>query len=224
MSDLNYRPGQQILVGGSLDWFGNPIPILDRNGQYKNAMRYQNGMYFPVWSGNDSGLDEEAEMEYWNSMYPERMKKIQRYVEEAVEAEDYSGSFIYDEYPDRNRIYRMEEAIYEAMKKDGRWEEEEREETGELYEMEAWRRPGRQPMPPGGPGPEVPPPPPRPPMPPRPHRPPAPPRPPVPPMPPGPSPRPPRPPKRNWLRDAISVLLYQELRRRRCRSRNCAAW
>ena len=35
----------------------------------------------------------------------------------------------------------------------------------------------------------------------------------------GPPPRPPR--RQSWLEDVVSVLLYQEIRRRRCRGRKC---
>lgn len=34
----------------------------------------------------------------------------------------------------------------------------------------------------------------------------------------------PRPPKRNWMRDMIDVLLYNEMYRRRCRRRDCRRW
>lgn len=132
------------------DWFGTPIPILDRDDNYynrgKNQMSYYNGLYYP--NSMDSSIEDNQEIEYWKSMYPEKMKKIQRYVEEALEEEDYKGSFIYDEHPDKSRVRQIEDKIYNRMMQDGEWSNQ-----SELYDVEMPQfeaeliRPPRPPMP-----------------------------------------------------------------------------
>lgn len=190
---------QNSMTDGPKDWFGTPIPILDRDDNHynngNNQMRYHNGLYYP--DSMDSSIEDNQEIEYWKSMYPEKMKKIQRYVEDALEEEDYSGSFIYDEHPDKNRVRQMEEKIYNTIMQKEEWSSQ-----SDLYDMEMpqfepeFVRPPRPPMPPG-------PQPPRPPMPPRPY------------PPSGPSQ------PNNWLRDVVSILLYQELYHRRCHRKGC---
>lgn len=44
------------------------------------------------------------EMEYFQSIYPQNLKILQRYVEEECDRLDYKGSPIYDEYPDMQVI------------------------------------------------------------------------------------------------------------------------
>ncbi|MGN0297906.1 MAG: hypothetical protein ACI4C1_01750 [Lachnospiraceae bacterium] len=196
------RSTQDVMPMEPTDWMGMPIPVLDRAGNVRSNYSYsrepyryyQNGMYCPDWMDRNlnrlnNDLDDNQEVEYWLSMYPERMKKIQAYVEEALEEEDYSGSFIYDEYPDKERVYRMAEGIYNKMMKEDEWQETS---TNSLFETGMTSQQGSGPM-----------------------------RPPRPPRPPRPNPQPPAPPQNNWLKDAISVLLFHELHRRRCRHRGC---
>ena len=42
-----------------------------------------------------------------NSYYPENASVIQAYVQDACDRLDYEGSFIYDEYPDKQEIERV---------------------------------------------------------------------------------------------------------------------
>ena len=43
---------------------------------------------------------DEIQTQYWKSLYPEKIKKIQQEIEHTCDELDYAGSFIYDEYPD----------------------------------------------------------------------------------------------------------------------------
>lgn len=49
----------------------------------------------------------ERDSAYLWEMYPKESKIIRRLVEEALDMEDYRGSFIYDEYPDKYLFFRM---------------------------------------------------------------------------------------------------------------------
>ena len=169
--------------------------------------------------------DRTADLEYFEGMYPRRMKEIKIYVNIACDALEYKGSPLYDEYPDRVMIDQLVERIYQKMKADGFGEaivEEAEPEEVEVYEAAEYIPYGPGPArPPYGPGPSHPPygpGPARPPYGPGPGRPPYGPGPVRPPYGPGPG----RPPQNNWgndnwLRDIISVLLFQEMFKRRCR-------
>lgn len=49
----------------------------------------------------------DRDMYYLWEMYPREAKAIKRIVEEMLDMEDYRGSFIYDEYPDKFIFYSM---------------------------------------------------------------------------------------------------------------------
>lgn len=158
----------------------------------------------------------DRETQYWMNMYPEKMSRVQRKVEEECDKLDYEGSIMYDEYPDKVMLKRISRNVYELLLDDDLLSE------GEVIDTDAWEvepneeklketglfspRPGRPSKPPegpeppgrlGGPG--------RPPM--------------------GPGPvRPPMGPrcqsgrchrKDSWLKEAVDVLLFEEMHRRR---------
>lgn len=154
---------------------------------------------------------EELQAQYWKSLYPEKIKKIQQEIERTCDVLDYAGSFIYDEYPDKISLDRTGRQICERLRESDEFKEIPLEE---LFEASghASPPPGPPPFgpPPGPPGPPPFGPPPGPPGPPPPG---------PPPGRPGPPPRPPR--RQSWLEDMVSVLLYQEIGRRRCRRGGC---
>ncbi len=108
--------------------------------------------------------EEQKDMEYWRQMYPEKVKKIQQYVMELCDREDYDDSFIYDEYPDPISIRNMAQQIWERLQEDKMFQTDTEQEAQLVNAM-----PDRV----GG----------------------------------------------NWLKDIISVLLFDELHRRRNHSK-----
>lgn len=64
-----------------------------------------NQIYRPIPFFMMYPLDHEEMVEkdarYFQSLYPQDAKKLQRYIEEALEQQEYAGSRIYDAYPDR---------------------------------------------------------------------------------------------------------------------------
>ena len=52
-----------------------------------------------------------AEDDYVRGLYPLNMRKWQRFVEEEFDRNDGPGSAIYDEWPDREWLYRMRNRI-----------------------------------------------------------------------------------------------------------------
>ncbi len=61
----------------------------------------------PFWPGRIQEDVLERNSAYLYEMYPQEAKIIRRFVDEALDMEDYRGSFIYDEYPDKFLFLRM---------------------------------------------------------------------------------------------------------------------
>ena len=81
------------------------------------------GIWMPdsVWD-----REEKRDLEYWEQLYPAQTRRLQREVTRQCDQVDYSGSFIYDEYPDRIALARLCEAVYRAYR-----EAEEKNQMGE---------------------------------------------------------------------------------------------
>lgn len=200
--------------------------------------------YSPQWKEKPI-LDPyvSRDMEYFQAMYPQRIKELQRYVVQHCDTLDYAGSPIYDEYPDSLVIDRACRIICQNLPDNlaepdlpgstirSDWAEE-REEAGETdsIPVEIMQRsprpggppPGHRPGPPPG-GPPFGPPPGGPPFGPPPGGPPFGPPPGGPPFGPPPGGPPFGPPPRggSWLSDIVKVLFMNELQRRRCRTGRC---
>lgn len=187
-------------------------------------------------------MEKLRELEYFQSLYPGRVRHLQNYVIAACDQLDYDYSPMYDEYPDRVMVNQMCTSICNQIMEDpnprlelqgllasgeeisGRQSEEitgegegdisepETDEEEMVHQLEA-----RHPWGPPPPRPPWGPPPPRPPWGPPPPRPPWGPPPPRPPW--GPPPRPPKNP--GWLDDVVRILLLNEMHRRRCQRGIC---
>ena len=72
----------------------------------------------PPESGN-AGRRKGTESEYLKGMYPLSVKRCQCLVEEACDRLDYSGSPMYDEYPDRWMMRRLCGKIEKRLKEQG---------------------------------------------------------------------------------------------------------
>ncbi len=134
--------------------------------------------YSPQWKESLSPMPNNTrDIEYFQGMYPQRIKELQAYVIRHCDLMDYAGSPIYDEYPDPLMLDRTCTAICQSLPPDLQagvtavspgpdWLVEEQTETYETDspQMEAMQwSPPPGPRPPGGPPPWSPPPGPRPP-------------------------------------------------------------
>lgn len=69
-----------------------------------------------MWTpGDENEKEEKKDLEYWKQLYPAEVRRVQREVEHQCDLLDYSGSVIYDEYPDRIALARICEAVYQAL-------------------------------------------------------------------------------------------------------------
>ena len=58
------------------------------------------------------------DLEYLQQMYPVKIQKLRRRIAGIVDREDYVGSMIYDEYPDRYSLRALSESIRKIIEKE----------------------------------------------------------------------------------------------------------
>lgn len=66
--------------------------------------------------GHAGIMEAERDLRRLQSMYPDTVKLLLPYVEEECDRMEYEGSPMFDEYPDRSTICRIEERILEQAK------------------------------------------------------------------------------------------------------------
>lgn len=85
---------------------------------------YKKGMYYnysdiPIQMPiEDQDGNEEIDCEYMKKMYPKVAKMMQYYIEEECDRMEYDGSYMYDEYPDKEAVLMIIEKLYEKISKD----------------------------------------------------------------------------------------------------------
>lgn len=73
-------------------------------------------MAYPMPLLYDDDKIETRDFEYMKSMYPMTAKKVLPYVEDECDHMEYTGSVIYDEYPDQLQIRMMCNRVYDKVK------------------------------------------------------------------------------------------------------------
>ena len=72
-------------------------------------------MAYPVPLFYDDERMERQDFDYMKSMYPDMARKILPLAEDACEHMSYTGSMIFDEYPDQLQVRMMCNRIYEKL-------------------------------------------------------------------------------------------------------------
>ena len=60
----------------------------------------------------------QRDLEYLQQMYPAEAKRYQKIIAAMLDKIDYDGSMIYDEYPDRMRMYSLTQDIVNQIKRE----------------------------------------------------------------------------------------------------------
>lgn len=89
--------------------------------------RIQNNIFNPFIAG-------ERDTEYLLEMYPREAKLIRSMVENELDMVDYSGSFIYDEYPDKYLFFRLVKKVTDRYLEQG----QDAKEECEAGQKKAW--------------------------------------------------------------------------------------
>ena len=80
-----------------------------------------------LWAMEDDNQKTGRDLEYFQAMYPGKMKKLQMQIRDLCDTIDYEGSILYDEYPDRVGLSRLCDEIYsreiseDADEKEAEW-------------------------------------------------------------------------------------------------------
>ena len=70
------------------------------------------GLYY-----GQNGMENDKDIEYVKEMYPMTCSIIQEWVEQECNHQEFVGSMMFDEYPDKMGVLRMVNRIYEQVKK-----------------------------------------------------------------------------------------------------------
>ena len=89
-------------------------------------------MAYPMPLLYDDECQNQRDYEYMKSVYPGTAKSLIPYIEEECDRLEYTGSVMYDEYPDRLQLMLLCRRIYNRVKEDETKEDEakEGEKTG----------------------------------------------------------------------------------------------
>lgn len=90
-------------------------------------------MAYPMPLLYDDERQNQRDYEYMKSVYPGTAKRLIPYIEEECDRLEYTGSVMYDEYPDRLQLLLLCRRINNRAKEDETKKDEakEGEETGE---------------------------------------------------------------------------------------------
>lgn len=67
---------------------------------------------------NNFNVTRDRDMEYVKEMYPKAINRIEEVVEQILDRQEFVGSMIYDEYPDKMGVYRMVNDVFNKLKED----------------------------------------------------------------------------------------------------------
>ena len=79
--------------------------------------------------------EQEEEFFLMKSYYPDTARKIQEKVEEECDLQDYEGSRLYDEYPDRFMLYHLGRKIVDEVRSEADMEAMSDGLLGDLVEV-----------------------------------------------------------------------------------------
>lgn len=82
-------------------------------------------MTYPMLLPNDDEKSMRRDLDYMKSIYPRTAKRLLPYVGEECDRMEYSGSMMYDEYPDQLQLRMMCRRIYDQASQEedrpGEW-------------------------------------------------------------------------------------------------------
>lgn len=86
------------------------------------------GLYYQPW--NDQ---ETKDLQYLKEMYPKTTERIQQIIDDECDRQEFEGSLLYDQYPDKFGILRLVQRVYDRLKM-----EMQNHEGEKKYPEEGW--------------------------------------------------------------------------------------
>lgn len=75
-------------------------------------MQMQGGFPMQMQGNYLKEMEYEKDLDRMRELYPNEVKKIQKYVDEECDRMEYEGSLMFDEYPDENDALFSQQADY----------------------------------------------------------------------------------------------------------------
>lgn len=110
---------------------------------YPNCDRMMEDQIPPAWLRQMPEQEEEQDWQRMKEMFPTMAKIILVEVEQVCDSMEYEGSMMFDAMPDRTRVQKMTEAIYDKVK--DRFPVEETVDQDDMFVMNREERRHRPP-------------------------------------------------------------------------------
>ena len=89
------------------------------------------GMYY-----GQLRMENDRDLEYVREMYPSTFARLQELVDKECDRQEFIGSMMFDEYPDKMSVLRIVNNIFDLIKKDNTGQEEEEDKI--TYPNDQW--------------------------------------------------------------------------------------
>ena len=85
-------------------------------------------MTYPMQNMYLTEMEYEKDLDRMRELYPNEVKKIQKYVDEECDRMEYEGSLMFDEYPDKTMLSLVSKRIMDKIAQDSEKDEVETSE------------------------------------------------------------------------------------------------
>ncbi|MDO5540264.1 MAG: hypothetical protein Q4F83_09310 [Eubacteriales bacterium] len=100
---------------------------------YPNCDQMMEGQMPPTWARQTPEREDEQDWQRMKEMFPDMAKIILTEVEKVCDSMEYEGSMMFDTIPDRSRVLKMTEDIYDKVK--DRYPVEETADQDDMFVM-----------------------------------------------------------------------------------------
>lgn len=91
-------------------------------------MQMQTGLPMQMQGNYLKEMEYEKDLDRMRELYPNEVKKIQKYVDEECDRMEYEGSLMFDEYPDKTMLSLVSKRIMDKIAQDSEKDEVETSE------------------------------------------------------------------------------------------------
>lgn len=91
-------------------------------------MQMQAGLSMQMQGNYLKEMEYEKDLDRMRELYPNEVKKIQKYVDEECDRMEYEGSLMFDEYPDKTMLSLVSKRIMDKIAQDSEKDEVETSE------------------------------------------------------------------------------------------------
>lgn len=91
-------------------------------------MQMQAGLTMQMQGNYLKEMEYEKDLDRMRELYPNEVKKIQKYVDEECDRMEYEGSLMFDEYPDKTMLSLVSKRIMDKIAQDSEKDEVETSE------------------------------------------------------------------------------------------------